>query len=64
MLKRGQWHDLNTRLLHSVSNEKTDEERENQRAIFELNSKIEKEQDDEDTDMFIRLIKIRQFLWA
>ena len=46
------------------SNEKTDEEREHQRAIFELNSKIEKEQDDEDTDMFIRLIKIRQFLWA
>ena len=46
------------------SNEKTDEEREHQRAIFELNSKIEKEQDDEDTDMFIRLIKIRQFLWV
>lgn len=46
------------------SNEKTDEEHEHQRAIFELNSKIEKEQDDEDTDMFIRLIKIKQFLWA
>lgn len=51
-------------LSYILSNKKTEKEREDERAISELVAKIEKEQDDEDTDMFVRLIKVRHFLWT
>jgi len=43
---------------------RTEEDREESSKAMDLTSKIEKEQDDEDTEMMIRLIKIRQSLWT
>ena len=51
-------------LDHILSKEKNEKESEHERALLELAGKIEKEQDDEDTEMFIRLIKVRSFLWT
>lgn len=42
----------------------TDEERIQSRPILVKMAKIEQQQDDEDTEMLIRLIKIRKHLWT
>lgn len=42
----------------------TEEEREETRRILDLTNKIEAEQKQEDTDMLIRLIKIRDSFWT
>lgn len=44
--------------------EKTDEEREQVRKILELNAELEQARHDEETEMLIRLIKIRKGLWT
>jgi hypothetical protein len=43
--------------------ETTDEQAETRR-ILDLLREIEKQQDDEDTEMMIRLIKVRNHLWT
>jgi hypothetical protein len=45
-------------------NAKTEEERVETNRMLDLCNRIEKEYDDEDTDMLIRLIKIRDSLWT
>lgn len=50
----------NDTLSQIFSSNKTEDER----AMLKLAAKLEEEQDNEDTDMLIRLIKIRQFLWV
>ena len=42
----------------------TEEERDEVRKILDLSSEIEKAHDDEDTEMMVRLVKIRQGLWT
>lgn len=42
----------------------TPEDREESRRILDLSQEIEKQQDDEDEQMMIRLIKVRQALWT
>lgn len=49
------------RLCH---NEKTEEEREHVKALLNENARIETMYTDEDTEMMIRLIKIRDGLWT
>ena len=44
--------------------EKTKEEQKKSNAIHKKWQKIEKQQNDEDTDMMIRLIRIRHQLWS
>jgi len=48
-------------LWHSA---KTPEEKKQQHDIFELTNKIEQQYQDEDQEMLIRLVKIRQSLWT
>jgi len=43
---------------------RSDEDRERSKNILDILAKIEKEQHDEDTEMLIRLVKIRQSLWT
>lgn len=50
-------------LDYLFSNNTTDEYAR-EKALFEISGKIEQAQDDEDTDMLIRLIKIRHHLWT
>ena len=42
----------------------TDEEREESRLALDLSTKIEREYDEEDEAMMIRLIKVRDALWT
>ena len=48
----------------SMLNDRTDEEREESRVAMDLSSKIEREYDEEDEAMMIRLIKVRDALWT
>jgi hypothetical protein len=48
----------------SMLEDNTPEEQEESRTILDLCHKIEQEQDDEDTEMMIRLIKARDSLWT
>ena len=44
--------------------DETPEEKEHVRAILDLSNKLEETQDQEDEDMMIRLIKVRQSMWT
>lgn len=44
--------------------DETDEQRANTKRILDLNHQIEKQYEDEDQEMLIRLIKIRKGLWT
>lgn len=46
------------------SEDDTEEEQADTRRILDLSGKIEKEQEDEDTEMLTRLIKVRNHLWT
>jgi hypothetical protein len=46
------------------SESETEDERKETMRILDLCHKIEQEQKDEDTEMMIRLIKIRESLWT
>jgi hypothetical protein len=46
------------------SESETEDERKETMRILDLCQKIEQEQKDEDTQMMIRLIKIRESLWT
>ena len=48
----------------SMLSDRTEEEREESRLALDLSSKIEREYDEEDEAMMIRLIKIRDALWT
>ena len=48
----------------SMLNDRTDEEREESHKAMDLSSKIEREYDEEDEAMMIRLIKVRDALWT
>ena len=48
----------------SFLEERTDEERERSRKISDICHKMEQEQEDEDTEMLIRLVKVRRGLWT
>jgi hypothetical protein len=48
----------------SWSDDKTDEEAEESRRILDLCHEIEEQYEKEDTEMLIRLIKVRQRLWT
>lgn len=47
-----------------LPNEKSEEEREESRRILDLLRDIEKKYHEEDTEMLIRLIKVRESLWT
>ena len=48
----------------SSLSDRTDEEREESRKALDLSTKIEREYDEEDEAMMIRLIKVRDALWT
>jgi hypothetical protein len=55
--------DTRWRAMLGGEDETTDEQAETRR-ILDLLREIEKQQDDEDTEMMIRLIKVRNHLWT
>ena len=50
--------------LFSSLSDKTAEEAEETAKALELCNKIEQQYDDEDTEMLIRLVKVRKSLWT
>jgi len=50
--------------LFEMINRNTPEEQAEEKRILDLNHKIEEEQEKEDEDMLVRLIKIRRCLWT
>ena len=51
-------------MLISMTKEKTDEEKAEVKRMIDMMNDIEKQYDDEDEEMMIRLIKIRKGLWT
>ena len=51
-------------LWDNLIKNKDEDENENTRNILNICRKVEKEQDEEDTAMLIRLVKIRKSLWT
>ena len=59
--KRGNGDDLFSSVL---SNKKTKKQQQKEREMLDHMQKLENQYDDEDTEMLIRLIKIRKSLWT
>jgi hypothetical protein len=51
-------------ILPVLEEDETGEEKAHARQILEVCHKMESEQENEDTEMLIRLIKIREHLWT